>query len=140
VIQLADDKQTRNHRRDFEKSKQEIHIRLKDKSKARSLPKELLDRLNSFLAKSVRATVFVAVDNSQRGGKWWGRSGSYCIWIHPRCFEPYGRNRVPRLTSVLFHELVHAAGGWELDAEYYENYFFREKEGRRAPTGMTCNR
>ena len=133
MIQLADDKETRKHRRDFEKSKQEIHTHLKDKAKTRSLPKELLDRLNAFLAKSTRATVFVAVDNSQRAEKWWGCCGGYCIWIHPICFEPYGRNRVPRLTSVLFHELVHAAGGWELDAEYYENHFFGEKEGATRP-------
>ena len=133
MIQLADNQETRRHRRDFEKSKQEIQTRLKDKTKTRSLPKELLDRLSAFLAKSACATVFVAVDNSQRGGKWWGCSGGYCIWIHPRCFEPYGRNRAPRLTSVLFHELVHAAGGWELDAEYYENHFFGEKEGATRP-------
>ena len=133
MIQLADDPETLKHRRDFEKSKQEIHTRLKDKAKTRSLPKELLDRLNAFVAESTRATVFVAVDNSQRAEKWWGRSGGYCIWIHSRCFEPYGKNRVPRLTSVLFHELIHAAGGWELDAEYYENHFFGEKEGATRP-------
>lgn len=133
MIRLADDKKTRKHRRDLEKSTQEIRTHLTDQTKTRSLPKELLDRLNAFLAKSARATVFLTVDNSRRTEKWWGCCGGYCIWIHPRCFEPYGRNRVSRLTSVLFHELVHAAGGWELDAEYYENHFFGEKEGATRP-------
>ncbi|MCX5735039.1 MAG: hypothetical protein NTW68_12025 [candidate division NC10 bacterium] len=70
MIQLADDRETRKRRRDFEKSKQKIHTHLKDKAKTRSLPKELLERLNAFLAESARATVFVAVDNGQRGEKW----------------------------------------------------------------------
>jgi hypothetical protein len=38
------------------------------------------------------------------------------------------------LTAVLFHELVHVAGGWELDAEYFENLFFPEGKGATRPT------
>jgi hypothetical protein len=36
---------------------------------------------------------------------------------------------------VLFHELVHVAGGSELDAEAFENLLFTVEEGAVPPTG-----
>jgi hypothetical protein len=38
-----------------------------------------------------------------------------------------------RLTAVLFHEMIHAAGGTELDAEAFESHFFAGS-GATAPT------
>jgi hypothetical protein len=40
----------------------------------------------------------------------------------------------PRLPAVLFHELIHIARGWELDAEAFENAWFSPTEGARPPT------
>lgn len=45
-------------------------------------------------------------------------------------------NTQNRLTAVLFHEMVHGAGGTELDAEALENHFFAGA-GATAPTGGT---
>jgi hypothetical protein len=39
-----------------------------------------------------------------------------------------------RLTAVLFHEMIHAGGGPELDAEAFENHFFAGS-GATAPFG-----
>lgn len=39
-----------------------------------------------------------------------------------------------RLTAVLFHEMIHAGGGTELDAEALENHFFAGA-GASAPSG-----
>jgi hypothetical protein len=69
--------------------------------------------------------------------------------IAPMCFRPWTpksapqgakgskspkNGNPPRLTAVLLHELVHFAGGEELDAEFFENKLFTKAEGAILPT------
>jgi len=64
----------------------------------------------------------------------WACSSGYCIWIHRRTFRPSPGAPRSRLPAVLFHELVHVAGGSELDAEAFENLLFTTAEGAVPPT------
>jgi len=70
--------------------------------------------------------------NGDRGTPY-ARSAGYRILLYQRAFavEPAAGSR---LTAVLFHELVHIARGWELDAEAFENGCFSRTEGARPPT------
>ncbi len=56
------------------------------------------------------------------------RSAGYRILL---CQKAFSSDRLP---AVLFHELVHVARGWELDAEAFENAWFSWEEGARPPT------
>ena len=56
------------------------------------------------------------------------RSAGYRIVL---CKRAFGQVRLP---ACLFHELVHIASGWELDAEAFENAWFARAEGARPPT------
>ena len=57
------------------------------------------------------------------------RSAGYRIILCKRAFAE------TRLPAGLFHELVHIARGWELDAEAFENAWFKRAEGAAPPTG-----
>lgn len=52
------------------------------------------------------------------------------ITVCNRSFSSYTQNR---MNAIIFHELVHAAGGTELDAEAFENHCYRG-QGATAPT------
>ena len=56
------------------------------------------------------------------------RSAGYRIVLCKRAFDQ------TRLPAGLFHELVHVARGWELDAEAFENAWFTRAEGAAPPT------
>ena len=58
----------------------------------------------------------------------YSRSAGYRILL---CEKAFTSGRVP---AVLFHELIHVARGWELDAETFENAWSSAAEGARAPT------
>jgi hypothetical protein len=62
----------------------------------------------------------------------YARSAGYRITIYEKAFAERGA-RSPRLTPVLFHELIHVARGTELDAEAFENAWFTREEGARPP-------
>jgi hypothetical protein len=50
-----------------------------------------------------------------------------------KAFLPESRSQIVRLPAVLFHELIHIARGWELDAETFENAWFSVEEGATLP-------
>jgi hypothetical protein len=56
------------------------------------------------------------------------QSAGYRIVLCKRAFDQ------ARLPACLFHELVHIARGWELDAEAFENAWFKRPEGATPPT------
>jgi hypothetical protein len=56
------------------------------------------------------------------------RSAGYRVVLCKRAFDQ------TRLPAGLFHELVHIARGWELDAEAFENAWFTRAEGAAPPT------
>lgn len=65
----------------------------------------------------------------------YSRSAGYRILLCAKVFQSFmGRASLGRLPAVLFHELIHVARGWELDAEAFENAWFTPGEGARAPT------
>ena len=63
----------------------------------------------------------------------YSRSAGYRVLLCKRTFMPENDGH-PRLPAVLFHELIHIARGWELDAEAFENAWFSPAEGGRPPT------
>ncbi len=61
------------------------------------------------------------------------RSAGYRVLLCAKAFLPEPRSGIVRLPAVLFHELIHIARGWELDAEAFENAWFSVEEGARPP-------
>ncbi len=61
------------------------------------------------------------------------RSAGYRVLLCTKAFLPQPRSRIVRLPAVLFHELIHVARGWELDAETFENAWFSVEEGATPP-------
>ncbi len=53
--------------------------------------------------------------------------GYYTIWICGKVFK----ERRERQAAVLFHEMVHACGGEELDAETLERVYFKDRGATR---------
>jgi hypothetical protein len=106
-------------------------VRERVRERRQRIPAGLQTRLRAFL-ESPHPQVRLFVDGGERG--FWACSTGYCMWIRPRCFTPWAVTGSSRLPAVLFHELVHVAGGSELDAEALENALFTPKEGAVAPT------
>lgn len=63
----------------------------------------------------------------------YSRSAGYRVLLCAKAFLPEPRSRIVRLPAVLFHELIHIARGWELDAEAFENAWFSPEEGATPP-------
>jgi hypothetical protein len=63
----------------------------------------------------------------------YARSAGYRVLLCRKAFLPEPRSRIVRLPAVLFHELIHIARGWELDAETFENAWFSVEEGATPP-------
>lgn len=63
----------------------------------------------------------------------YARSAGYRILLCAKAFLPEPRLHIVRLPAVLFHELIHIARGWELDAESFENAWFSIDEGATPP-------
>jgi hypothetical protein len=98
-----------------------------------ALPRDLRATLHRFFSPTRTPAVQVFLGTRTAQGRW-GCSSGYCIWIQPRTFRPAPGAPTGRLTAVLFHELVHVAGGSELDAEAFENLLFTPGEGAVPPT------
>ncbi len=96
-----------------------------------SLPRKLQSRLTAFLG-AHGPEIRIIIQRGDPG--YWACSMGYCVWIRPRCFARWSATDGPRLPAVLFHELVHVAGGSELDAEAFENALFTPREGAVMPT------
>jgi len=63
----------------------------------------------------------------------YARSAGYRVLLCRKAFLPESRSHIVRLPAVLFHELIHIARGWELDAETFENAWFSVEEGATPP-------
>jgi hypothetical protein len=63
----------------------------------------------------------------------YARSAGYRVLLCAKAFVPEPRSRIVRLPAVVFHELIHIARGWELDAETFENAWFSTGEGATPP-------
>jgi len=97
------------------------------------MPHDLRKELQAILARD-RPTVDVVYGGAQGiCQEPYARSAGYRILLCTKTFLPEPRSRVIRLPAVLFHELVHIARGWELDAEAFENAWFSATEGARPP-------
>ncbi len=79
-------------------------------------------------------------DGTRANWAYWGSGEGHYVEINSRCFDRWARrkgarpNKPPRLTAVLLHEMVHAAGGEELDAEFFENFLFGPQDGATLPS------
>jgi hypothetical protein len=102
--------------------------------RAEKLPRDLLDRLDRYLDDNMRGKVVEVYIDAPKEVPHWGEARGSCVHLQPRTFCPWEKTGKPRLTAVLFHELVHVAGGRELDAEVFENLLFQEGEGAWPPT------
>lgn len=118
------------HRHAILRSLALIRQRLSDPP--RPIPRDLRAELQAIL--SGRRPIVDLVFGGAQGvcQKPRARSAGYRILLCKRAFS--GRGGQARPAAVLFHELVHVARGWELDAEAFENAFFSPREGARLPT------
>ncbi len=96
-------------------------------SNPQNLPSDLSGKLPQVLEGSdtypcpiPTRSVMIAYDARTDGP--YAYTGGTCIWL---CRRSLAADR-PRLAAVLFHELVHVMCGWELDAEFFENFLFRD--------------
>jgi hypothetical protein len=101
------------------------------------IPRDLLEMLQAILTKP-RPIVDLVYGGAQGVCKEpYARSAGYRVLLCAKAFLPEPRSRhaqrVIRLPAVLFHELIHIARGWELDAEAFENAWFSAEEGARSP-------
>lgn len=97
------------------------------------IPRDLAESLQEIL-RGVRPSVDLVYGGGDGGsGTPYARSAGYRITLYERAFAT-DRRREPRLAPVLFHELIHVARGWELDAEAFENAWFAPEEGARPPS------
>jgi hypothetical protein len=97
------------------------------------VPRDLVESLRTILFAD-RPLVDVVYGGGDGGPSTpYARSAGYRIVLYRRAFVAT-RAGGSRLAPVLFHELVHIARGWELDAEAFENAWFTRKEGARPPT------
>ena len=114
------------HRRDLTRALTVIRQRL-----ARPpgpIPRDLLEDLRAIVSGSRPRVDLVyggATDGCQMS---YGRSAGYRILLCKQAFQE------GRVAAVLFHEIVHVAFGWELDAEAFENAWWSRAEGARQPT------
>jgi hypothetical protein len=114
------------HRRDLTRALTVIRRRL-----ARPpgpIPWDLLEDLRR-IASGPRPIVDLVYGRGSNGCQMsYGRSAGYRILLCQKAFQE------EREMVVLFHEMIHVAFGWELDAEAFENAWFSRAEGARLPT------
>ena len=97
------------------------------------IPRDLAESLHEILC-GARPVVDLVYGGGSAGGQTpYARSAGYRISVYEKAFAKGGR-RETRLAPVLFHELIHVARGWELDAEAFENAWFSLEEGARPPS------
>jgi hypothetical protein len=98
------------------------------------MPRDLREELRAILFAG-RPMVDLANGGDGHGEPTpFARSAGYRILLYARAFPPADGGGENRLTPILFHELIHMARGWELDAEAFENAWFTQSEGARPPT------
>lgn len=97
------------------------------------VPRDLCEELDAIL--SARRPVVDVAFGGDGGGRRtpYARSAGYRIVLYQRSFPVHG-DGAAGLAPILFHELIHIARGWELDAEAFENAWFTPAEGARPPT------
>ena len=97
------------------------------------VPRDLCEELERIL--SARRPVVDVAYGGDGGGRRtpYARSAGYRILLYQRAFPPR-EGGAARLAPILFHELIHIARGWELDAEAFENAWFTTAEGARPPS------
>ncbi len=99
------------------------------------MPGDLRTALQHILSSQHRPTVKLVYGGGKavcRGR--YARSAGYRILLCDKTLRPEPDTGRPRLSAVLFHELIHIARGEELDAEAFENAWFTHDEGARQPT------
>jgi hypothetical protein len=97
------------------------------------IPHDLRELLHAILVKD-RPIVDLAYGGGQGICREpYARSAGYRVLLCAKAFVPESRSRIVRLPAVLFHELIHIARGWELDAETFENAWFSVEEGATPP-------
>ncbi len=97
------------------------------------MPHDLRNQLQAILAGD-RPIVDVAYGGAQGiCQEPYARSAGYRILLCAKAFLPEAESGIVRLPAVLFHEMVHIARGWELDAEAFESAWFSKAEGATPP-------
>lgn len=97
------------------------------------VPRDLCEALEAILS-ARRPVVDLAYGGDGAGHRTpYARSAGYRILLYQRAF-PLDEICRSGLAPILFHELIHVARGWELDAEAFENAWFTSAEGARPPT------
>ncbi len=99
------------------------------------MPGDLRAKLQDILSDQRRPTVKLVYGGGKevcRGH--YARSAGYRILLCDKTLRPEPDTGRPRLSAILFHELIHIARGEELDSEAFENAWFTYEEGARQPT------
>lgn len=99
----------------------------------RPIPQDLRDQLVAILTSGRPIVDLVYGGAHGVCQEPYARSAGYRILLCTRAFLPEPRSRIVRLPAVLFHELIHIARGWELDAEAFENAWLSVEEGATPP-------
>ena len=97
------------------------------------VPRDLCEELQAIF--SARRPVVDLAYGGDGGGRQtpYARSAGYRVLLYERAFS-IEKSGAARLAPVFFHELIHIARGWELDAEAFENAWFTPAEGARPPS------
>jgi hypothetical protein len=97
------------------------------------VPRDLCEELAAILT-ARRPAVDLAYGGDGGGHRTpYARSAGYRVLLYQRAF-PRDEDSAAGLAPVLFHELIHIARGWELDAEAFENAWFTRAQGARPPS------
>ena len=97
------------------------------------IPHDLREQLLAILMKG-RPVVDLVHGGAQGVCKEpYARSAGYRVLLCRKAFVSEPRSQIVRLPAVVFHELIHIARGWELDAEAFENAWFSVEEGAKPP-------
>jgi hypothetical protein len=108
-------------------------IRERLKHLPRPIPRDLREHLLAILLRG-RPVVDLVYGGAQGVCQEpYARSAGYRVLLCRKAFLPERRSRIVRLPAVVFHELIHIARGWELDAETFENAWFSTEEGATPP-------
>jgi hypothetical protein len=97
------------------------------------VPRDLCEDLQAILFANRPLVDLVYGGNGGGQPTPYARSAGYRILLYQRAL-PLAPSGEGRLAPILFHELIHIARGWELDAEAFENAWFTHSEGARPPT------
>jgi hypothetical protein len=97
------------------------------------MPHDLREQLLAILLRGRPVVDLVYGDAQGVCQEPYARSAGYRVLLCAKAFVPEPRSRIVRLPAFVFHELIHIARGWELDAETFENAWFSTEEGATPP-------